>query len=196
MQGACPPVHAGGPRFVGCRTDDGQSLPAGVSVSAALVRCVLPGPLTGPAQEIFPVLFTIEQTLPLFPASIGYARWVPTTPTGNLKWEYSMASAQILALGPFLFCADHLVLKRLALGIVLRKPRRRGFSVREDLKMIGSSTSLLVSSVDPSCGQTSGPDLLGERRGAGTAHFRGARGLVPEASSKIHGVRNRSYSEA
>jgi len=107
-----------------------------------------------------------------------------------------MASAQILALGPFLFCADHLVLKRLALGIVLRKPRRRGFSVREDLKMIGSSTSLLVSSVDPSCGQTSGPDLLGERRGAGTAHFRGARGLVPEASSKIHGVRNRSYSEA
>ena len=84
--------------FVGCRTDDGQSLPAGVSGSAASVRCVLPGPLTGPAQEIFPVLFTIEQTLPLFPASIGYARWVPTTPTGNLKWEYSMASAQINAL--------------------------------------------------------------------------------------------------
>jgi len=79
-------------------------------------------------------VFTIGQTLPRFPASIGYARWVPTTPTGNLKWQYSMASAQILALGPFLFCADHLVLK---FGIVLRKPRRCGLSVREDLKMIG-----------------------------------------------------------
>ena len=116
------------------------------------------------------------------------------------NWQFEMGilyglSADTRA-GAILFCADHLVLKRLALGIVLRKPRRRGFSVREDLKMIGSSTSLLVSSVDPSCGQTSGPDLLGERRGAGTAHFRGARGLVPEASSKIHGVRNRSYSEA
>ena len=66
------------------------------------MHCVLPGPLTGPAQGIFfHVVFTIGQTLPLFPASIGYARWVPTTPTGNLKWEYSMASAQILALGPF-----------------------------------------------------------------------------------------------
>jgi hypothetical protein len=122
-----------GPAFVGCRTDDGQSLPAGVSLSAASVRCVLPGPLTGPAQEIFRVLFTIEQTLPLFPASIGYARWVPTTPTGNLKWEYSMASAQILALGPFLFCAYHFVLKGHAFGIVFRKPCLRGVLVGEDL---------------------------------------------------------------
>src|SRR6476659_433295 len=52
------------------------------------------------------------------------------------KWEYSMASAQIPALGPFLFCADHLVLKGHAFGIVFRKPRLCGVSIREDLEVI------------------------------------------------------------
>ena len=25
--------------------------------------------------------------MPLFPAYVGYARWVPTTPPGNVKWK-------------------------------------------------------------------------------------------------------------
>ena len=54
--------------------------------------------------------------------------------TWQCEMEDLLASAQNIALGPFLFCADHLVLK---FGIVLRKPRRCGLSVREDLKMIG-----------------------------------------------------------
>jgi hypothetical protein len=46
-------------------------------------------PKDGPTQgwRAFRAMFTIGQTLPPFPAS-QYARWVPTTPSGNLKWEY------------------------------------------------------------------------------------------------------------
>jgi len=48
-----------------------KSLPAGGRCVGGLGALRVAGPLTGPAQGIFRVLFTIGQTLPLFPASIG-----------------------------------------------------------------------------------------------------------------------------
>jgi hypothetical protein len=47
-----------------------------------------------------------------------------------------MASAHGLALGPFLFLADHLILKGHAFRVVLRKPRFRGVGIREDPEVI------------------------------------------------------------
>ena len=57
-----------------------------------------------------------------------------------------MASAHGLALGPFLFLADHLILKGHAFRVVLRKPRFRGVGIREDLEVIGVSDLLTSTS--------------------------------------------------
>jgi hypothetical protein len=55
-----------------------------------------------------------------------------------------MASAHGLALGPFLFWADRLVLKGDAFAVVLRKPRFRDILVGKYLDVIRSPTCLLV----------------------------------------------------
>jgi len=64
--------------------------------------------------------------------------------TWQCEMEDLLASAQNIALGPFLFCAYHFVLKGHALGIVFREPRFRGVSIRKDL-MFEVSDLLLVS---------------------------------------------------
>jgi hypothetical protein len=59
-----------------------------------------------------------------------------------------MASAQNLALGPFLLRTDHLIFERHALGIVFRKPSFRGVSIRKDLDVLGVADLLAGVDVD------------------------------------------------
>ena len=48
-----------------------------------------------------------------------------------------MASAHGLAVGPFLFWADHLVFEGHAFGVILRKPGFRSILIGEDLDVLG-----------------------------------------------------------
>jgi len=100
--------------FVGCRTDDGrmeaysersrqrpQKPPRRWSLCRR-PRCVACCRAANrPGSRDLPRSVHYWTDVATFSRFYRYARWVPTTPTGNLKWEYSMASAQILALGPF-----------------------------------------------------------------------------------------------
>ena len=57
-----------------------------------------------------------------------------------------MASAQNLALGPFLFLAEHVVLRGHAFRIVFREPGLRRVGIREDLEVIDVAN--LLAGVD------------------------------------------------
>jgi hypothetical protein len=82
-------------------------------------------------STIFRVLFTMGQTLPPFPASIAKPDGYPLPCLAVQKVILWMASAHRRALGPFLFCANHLVLKGHAFGIVFREPRFSGVRMCE-----------------------------------------------------------------
>src|SRR4051812_33056675 len=72
----------------------------GLCVGGGALR--IAGAANGPAQGIFRVLFTIGQTLPFFPGSIGTPDGYPLLQLAVAKWKYLDGLGAILRWGHFL----------------------------------------------------------------------------------------------
>jgi hypothetical protein len=96
---------------------------------------------------VFCVLFTIGQTLPRFPASIGTPDGYPLLRLAI--WEYFNGLGAEPRAGPFLIWGYHFVLKRHALGIVSLEPCIGKIAARKGLKMIRVADLLCRVDVKP-----------------------------------------------